>query len=194
MMTWRFGNSFDKKLDPRKIMDDQSCKPVSLKSGFSFHLPSSNPALDCSSLTMQEFVLTTLVYYLVAETPPPKSNAGPTSSSTGAGSSGTAGTSSGGSTGSTAQQGGVFAGTTGGNGSRRHGTPSSTYERLLLAHLHAYLPHRQYEVARAQESRASLFLTRLLGSHVDHEQGKHDGIYFDTVYCSNILPGFIRCW
>lgn len=127
---------------------------------------------------MQEFVLTTLVYYLVAETPPPKSNAGSTSSSTGAGSAGTAGASSGGSSSTTAQQGGVFAGTTGGNGNRRQGTPSSTYERLLLAHLHAYLPHRQYEVARAQESRASLFLTRLLGSHIDHEQGEHHCIWW----------------
>lgn len=38
----------------------------------------------------------------------------------------------------------------------RHGTPSSTFERLLLAHLHAYLPHRQYELARVSEPRVSM--------------------------------------
>eukprot|EP00438_Fugacium_kawagutii_P025759 Skav221055 [mRNA] locus=scaffold1448:392601:409746:+ [translate_table: standard] len=113
----------------------------------------------------QEFVLTTLVYYLVGEAPLPakSSAAGSAGAATfGTGSSGSGGggataTSFGTSTSSSSTVGGSTSRT-----GRQQGAISSTYERLLLAHLHAYLPHRQYEVARAQESRASLFLTRWL--------------------------------
>ena len=95
----------------------------------------------------------------------------PSGSSGATGNSGASGSSSGtGSTGWGQPQGsggsggsGGAGGTSGSRGGRQQGMLSSTFERLLLAHLHAYLPHRQYEVARAQESRASLFLTRCLG-------------------------------
>ena len=115
---------------------------------------------------LQECVLTTLVYFLVAEVPVIK----PSGSSSGATGSSGASTGGTGSTGWGQQQGsggsggsGGPGGTTGSRGGRQQGMLSSTFERLFLAHLHAYLPHRQYEVARAQESRASLFLTRFLG-------------------------------
>lgn len=120
--------------------------------------------LEGLALTAQECVLTTLVYFLVAEVPVIK----PSGSSSGATGSSGASTGGTGSTGWGQQQGsggsggsGGPGGTTGSRGGRQQGMLSSTFERLLLAHLHAYLPHRQYEVARAQESRASLFLTRL---------------------------------
>ena len=119
-------------------------------------------SLTSTNRQLQEFVLTTLVYYLVAELPPVKPVG-----STGTNSVGTSGTTTGSST-TGSSTGGVPpasqswpTGTASGSARRQQGTLSSTYERLLLAHLHAYLPHRQYEVARAQESRASLFLTRL---------------------------------
>lgn len=115
-------------------------------------------------VALQEFVLTTLVYYLVGEAPlPTKSSAAGPAGTAGTGSSSGSG---GGATATSFSTGTSSSSSVGGSTSRtgrQQGAISVTYERLLLAHLHAYLPHRQYEVARAQESRASLFLTRSLG-------------------------------
>eukprot|EP00931_Biecheleriopsis_adriatica_P003891 TRINITY_DN105642_c0_g1_i1.p1 TRINITY_DN105642_c0_g1~~TRINITY_DN105642_c0_g1_i1.p1 ORF type:complete len:825 (+),score=138.53 TRINITY_DN105642_c0_g1_i1:304-2475(+) len=116
-------------------------------------------------LTAQEFVLAALVHYMTAE-PPPASQSG---SSTGSGAG--IGTGTGGSTGTSATPGAGSLGTGGqsggwsGSGSRQTRAPgllSSTYERLLLAHLRALLPHREYELPLAQEPRASVFFFRLL--------------------------------
>ncbi|CAJ1453500.1 unnamed protein product [Effrenium voratum] len=116
--------------------------------------------LEGLALTAREFMLCTLVYYVVAEPPlPPKTG---TSGSTGmAMGASTSAAWSGASSGASSALGGGASG--GASGARaRPGTLSATFERLLLAHLHAYLPHRQYEVARAQESHCSLFFTRLV--------------------------------
>lgn len=117
-------------------------------------------------VALQEFVLTTLVYYLVGEAPlPTKSSASGPAGTAGTGSSSGSGggaTATSFSTSTSSSSSSSVGGSTSRTG-RQQGAISVTYERLLLAHLHAYLPHRQYEVARAQESRASLFLTRSLG-------------------------------
>ncbi|CAK9031127.1 Glutathione S-transferase 1 [Durusdinium trenchii] len=125
-------------------------------------------------LNAQEFVLMTLVYYLVAE--PPAPSKAPLTSTTPVGSVPGAVTSSaapGTSGGSTAPSGSAAAGWSGSASGSRQATVSSTYERLLLAHLHAYLPHRQYEVARAQESRSALLLTRLFHEFLIEQSPSH---------------------
>ncbi|CAE7547771.1 GST1 [Symbiodinium natans] len=119
-------------------------------------LAGASSDLEGLLLTPQEYVLTTFVYYLVAEPPPP-------SKASGTGSSSSTNPSSSGTTNPGSQGQGSMVGTWGGSSrsSRQLGALSSTYDRLLLAHMQTHLPHRQYE-ARAQESRASLFFTRLL--------------------------------
>ncbi|CAK9074759.1 unnamed protein product [Durusdinium trenchii] len=128
-------------------------------------------------LNAQEFVLMTLVYYLVAE--PPAPSKAPLTSTTPVGSVPGAVTSSaapGTSGGSTAPSGSAAAGWSGSASGSRQATVSSTYERLLLAHLHAYLPHRQYEVARAQESRSALLLTRLFHEFLIEQSPSHSSV------------------
>ncbi|CAE8631211.1 unnamed protein product [Polarella glacialis] len=130
-----------------------------------------SPAGDVEglSLTAQEFVLTCLVHFLVAETlfAPAVGQAASGGGSAGAFASGGSSGSGSGGTGfgggmSLPGAGGSWGSGGGGRTSRTPGALSPCFERLLLAHLQAHLPHSQYELAYAHEPRAARFLMRLL--------------------------------
>jgi len=132
------------------------------------------------SLTVQEFVIVCMIYYLVWQG---NSSSAPTSlgtplasilQGTGSGSSNPSASTSqlgglpeaGGSMGylGSDSAGGFGGGRLFGLGSRQGSKPnvSVSYERMLLAYLEALLPHRDFEIPAALEPRATYFFLHLL--------------------------------
>lgn len=147
-------------------------------------LPGASSDLDGVLLTPQEFVLMTFVYYLVAEPPPPTTKASGQNAS-GATSSGMQSQST------SSASSGTWSGQTA-RSNRQLGALSSTYERLLLAHMQTHLPHRQYELARAQESRTSMFFTRLLHEFLFAQQPWGAGSFVPSTDI-RLQPAALHC-
>lgn len=159
--------------------------------------------LEGVTMTAQEFVLASLIHYLTCDPsqwPRPPALPGRFGSMSAFGGGlggppGAAGGAFGAPGGGAGGMGGGFGGGFGSSSSAMQpaiGNISITFERLLLAYLQSLLPHSVYEVAPAQEPRASRFLLFLLHEFLLAPQPQADALPPDLVSNSVRLDGRAR--